>query len=119
MRKVVLGLMIVLGFGLSGCMVNAGNESITKKENVKKLRVYKTTQAQTKQILGVPSNVMMLDGGKEKWTYQHTGGETHILKSMVHLNGVLGGGNQLDSKITILTLTFNANGVLIRKKYGY
>lgn len=111
--------MVIAGFGLSGCMVNAGNASITKKENIRKLRVYKTTQAQTKQILGTPSTVMMLDGGKEQWAYRHTGGETHVLRSMIHLNGVLGGGNQLDTKITILTLTFNARGILIRKKFGY
>jgi len=119
MKKIVLGLMVVLGFGLSGCMVNSGNVSITKKENVRKLRVYKTTQSQVKQILGTPSTVMMLDGGKEKWTYSHTGGETHLLRSMIHLNGVLGGGNQLDTKMTILSLTFNSRGILVRKKYGY
>jgi len=126
MKKIVLGLMVVLGFGLSGCAVNAGNASITKKENVRKLRVYKSSQAQVRQILGEPNSVMMLSGGKERWVYQHTGGEHDMLGSLTNhglvgimRNGIGGGASQTKTRITILTLTFNARGILVRKKFGY
>lgn len=123
MKKVLAGLVILgLGFGMSGCAINAGNAKITKKENVKQLRVYKSSQSQVRQILGEPNSIMMLDGGKEKWTYQHTGGTANVgnlFKQMYFIGGVGGGGSPSNTKMTILALTFNARGILIRKKFGY
>lgn len=118
MRKVIIGsVLVVIGFGMSGCIpVNVGNDSITKKENVNRLIVHKTTKAQTKQILGEPANIMLLDGGKERWTYQNTRGNAHLFTAAF---GALGRGNSVDAVTTIVTLTFNAKGILINKKYGY
>ncbi len=126
----ILGsLMMVIGVAVSGCAINSGNSSITKKENVKKIIVYKSTQAQVRQILGEPGSVMVLDGGKEGWTYSHTGGNySHIYSkdaykqrlSKYGLFGGLGGGvNTVNTRSTILTLKFNKKGILISKKYGY
>ena len=126
MKKIILGLMVVLGFGLSGCAVNAGNAKITKKENIRKLRVYKSSQAQVRQILGEPDSIMMLSGSKEKWIYRHTGGEHDMLGSFTNhgllgimRNGVGGGTNHTKTRMTLLTLIFNARGILVRKKFGY
>jgi len=117
MRKYLIGLMVIVGLGLSGCAINTGNENITKKENTKKLRVYKSTQSQVKNMLGEPNSVMMLDGGKERWTYQHTGGDFALFGYL----GAIVGKNRtnLKTRMTILSLVFNSRGILVRKKFGY
>lgn len=135
MKKMILGsFVIVVGFAISGCgiAINSGNSSITKKENVRKIRVHRSTQAQVRQVLGEPRSVMILDGGKESWTYSHTGGSVGNYYSKDGLKsglskatyGLYGGGvgagvSDARTRTTILTLKFNRKGILISKKYGY
>ena len=135
MKRLILGsLVIAAGFAMSGCGIamNAGNSNITKKEKVGKIRVYKSTKAQVRQILGEPGSVMVLDGGKESWSYHHTGGSVGNYFSKDGLKqglsagtyGLYGGGvgagvSSSHTRTTILTLKFNSKGVLISKKYGY
>ena len=61
---------------------------------------------------------MMLNGGKEQWSYRHTGGNYNAFG---YMGAMFGGQNKtnLKTRMTILSLTFNSRGILIRKKFGY
>ncbi len=102
-------IMILLTSGLSACSTNSGSVRATDQSVINKIKIGKTTKEEVRSLMGDTSNIMR-HSNNEVWTYQYQ--QTDIgAKTFIPFANLVG-ESSVSVKISILIITFDANGIV-------